>query len=323
MGIDNVTSLFFGKLPAYGDFVRHNASKNEVLAFDQWLQQGIQSSKNLLNVNWNSVFDTSPAYQFHFFLNPQQSLIGIWHPSMDSAGRRFPFVIASIINGQNMDKHSYSFIPIMFRDFFGTARQLFRDAILGIELAQIVPRIENLNSSLNVDYYFVKNEYQNYVSNTTLESFATNLWGSFNDSSKYLLMNNVTEILLPLRNQDVSRISLGLKFPLCQNLEFYYFNACFWLDMTSHLLKDSIGTPYYFWSLPKNENPAYLFLLFRMPPAKNFSDLIGTATVNDNICELDQEGKENVDRAIDSLPEQYRSLIETPNITLQQFLGAL
>ena len=85
MSIDKVTSLFFGKLPAYGDFVRHNASKNEVIAFDQWLQQGIQSSKNLMNINWNSVFDNSPAFHFHFYLNPQQSLIGIWHPSMDSS----------------------------------------------------------------------------------------------------------------------------------------------------------------------------------------------------------------------------------------------
>ena len=323
MSIDKVTSLFFGKLPAYGDFVRHNASKNEVIAFDQWLQQGIQSSKNLTNVNWNSVFDNSPAYHFHFYLNPQQSLIGIWHPSMDSAGRRFPFVLASIIEGQYFNKHLYVLIPILFRDLLGTARQLFRDALLGIELAQIVQRIESLDNSLNIHYDLMKNEYHNYLSNTTLESFVTHLWGSFNDSGKYLLMNNLTEILLPLRNQDFSRISLGLKFPLCQDFESYYFNVCFWLDLTANLLEDTIYTPYYFWSIPKNEKPAHFFLLFRTPPAKNFSDLIGTHSLTDNICELDQEGKENINRAIDLLAQRYMSLIETPSITLQQFLGQL
>lgn len=319
MSIDYMTSLFFGKLPLYRDFVRHNASSNEVIAFDQWLQQGIQSSKTPLNVHWNSAFDQSSPYYFHYYLNSQQSLIGMWQPSMDSAGRRFPFVIAAIVNGSDLDKHIYTLVPSGLKNFFSTARQIYQDACSGAELVQLAQRTENLNS----DKSFELTGYQNYLSNTALESYFTALWGSFSNSNKYLLLTNLSEILLPLRNQDFSRFSLGLKFPLSQHFEANFMIASFWLDVTARLLADNLGTPYYFWSMPFNDKPASLFLFFRIPPARNFVDLIGTDSASDNICELDQEGKENIDRVMQSLPDQYRALIETSDLTLRQFLDML
>ncbi|MGH7450302.1 MAG: TagF domain-containing protein, partial [bacterium] len=41
MSSANFPAGCFGKLPSYGDFIRHNAASREALDFDQWIQQGL------------------------------------------------------------------------------------------------------------------------------------------------------------------------------------------------------------------------------------------------------------------------------------------
>ncbi|MCI0513222.1 type VI secretion system-associated protein TagF [candidate division KSB1 bacterium] len=316
----HISSFFFGKVPAFADFIRHNASKNEVFAFDQWLQQGIHSAKTQLNTQWNPVFDHSDGYHFHYYVNARQSIMGLWHPSRDSAGRRFPFVIAAIINRTDTTQDTGGLAPLLFTHFFQAAQELFQNAFQGMELTQIVSHIAHLDTRIPPDTNSVSTSYQNFLLKTTTESFIHDLWGSYHDSGKYLVLKNLLEILLPLRRQDASQLTLGLKFPLGRKVEFLNNYVSFWLDLTTQILAHPISTPYYFWRWPKPDEPAALFLFFRIPPAKNFIDLLRLDAGNDNICDLEREGQGDAARIIAALSNRHRTLLERPELTLQQFL---
>ena len=38
-----ITTGYFGKLPKFADFIKHNASGDEILLIDNWIQEGIRS----------------------------------------------------------------------------------------------------------------------------------------------------------------------------------------------------------------------------------------------------------------------------------------
>ena len=84
-------AMCFGKLPAFGDFVRHNAGGRDALAFDQWLQQGLYPARLQLGHAWESSFRAAPSYNFLF--SPENSegfLLGLLQPSHDRGEQTAP-----------------------------------------------------------------------------------------------------------------------------------------------------------------------------------------------------------------------------------------
>lgn len=87
---------FFGKLPARGDFLRANLSRDSIAALDDWLQAVMPAAAMLLGEeSWHALWDQAPAWRFHL---PQgvcgpKRLGGVWLPSRDAAGRAFPLIL--------------------------------------------------------------------------------------------------------------------------------------------------------------------------------------------------------------------------------------
>ena len=69
----------YGKLPVFGDFIRYNASHQQMLLLDKWLQQGLHFGKIQLGSKWNSSYKNAPTYQFVFHPeNTNQFLTGFF-----------------------------------------------------------------------------------------------------------------------------------------------------------------------------------------------------------------------------------------------------
>ncbi|MBD3274434.1 MAG: type VI secretion system-associated protein TagF, partial [Candidatus Marinimicrobia bacterium] len=84
-----ITVSCFGKLPQFGDFVRINASSQEIQAFDRWLQEGLYYAKKSLAAQFDSTFDASPIQRFLFAIPElKRMLIGVLIPGKDKVGRR-------------------------------------------------------------------------------------------------------------------------------------------------------------------------------------------------------------------------------------------
>jgi type VI secretion system protein ImpM len=90
---------FFGKLPAVGDFVSRRLPRNFIDPWDQWLQAAIVSSQEQLGDAWLDTYLTSPIWRFALSAEVAGPLpcSGIMMPSVDRAGRYFPFTLASFL----------------------------------------------------------------------------------------------------------------------------------------------------------------------------------------------------------------------------------
>ncbi|MCB8881031.1 type VI secretion system-associated protein TagF [Acidisoma cellulosilytica] len=88
---------FFGKLPSRGDFVGRGLSALTVSALDAWASQSLNAALAQLAEDWGPVWAAAPVW--HFTLPPGQcgpyGLRGLFYPSMDKVGRRFPLIAAA------------------------------------------------------------------------------------------------------------------------------------------------------------------------------------------------------------------------------------
>jgi type VI secretion system protein ImpM len=94
-----VSPGFFGKLPAVGDFVSRRLPRNFLDPWDQWLQAAITSSQEQLGDAWLNNYLTSPIWRFVLSAEVAGPMpySGIMMPSVDKAGRYFPFTLTSLL----------------------------------------------------------------------------------------------------------------------------------------------------------------------------------------------------------------------------------
>lgn len=91
-------SGFFGKLPARGDFVRAGLPEAVVAALDPWCRGCLNASRAALGEGWTEAWMTAPVWRF--LLPPgacgPMAVLGVWLPSMDKAGRHYPFILCAL-----------------------------------------------------------------------------------------------------------------------------------------------------------------------------------------------------------------------------------
>jgi|GEM_PF-4122890 len=107
---------YFGKLPAFGDFLRHNASKPEMQNFDKWLQEGLYYAKNALKPDFENHFASLTMSFFYPDKETGNILVGGLKASNDQIGRHYPFYVTLLIRDPNhQDFQKFSLSPIIER----------------------------------------------------------------------------------------------------------------------------------------------------------------------------------------------------------------
>ena len=93
---------FFGKITTNGDFVSRRLPASFITPWDQWLQQGLLYSRELLTDCWLNCYLTSPVWRFAFSSTIFDGISwgGVLMPSVDKVGRYFPLTIASGAPGE-------------------------------------------------------------------------------------------------------------------------------------------------------------------------------------------------------------------------------
>ena len=87
---------FYGKLPSEGDFVTRRLPWEFTSAWDDWLQQGMQASREALGAAWLERYLSAPIWRFQ--LAPgvcgPAGWRGLFFASVDRVGRYFPLTLA-------------------------------------------------------------------------------------------------------------------------------------------------------------------------------------------------------------------------------------
>lgn len=96
---DTVLAGYFGKVPSKGDFISRRLDRDVRMQLDQWLQPALQSSREMLGDEWMDLYLNAPIWRFYLeggICGPYP-VVGMMIPSVDKAGRYFPFLVAAQI----------------------------------------------------------------------------------------------------------------------------------------------------------------------------------------------------------------------------------
>jgi type VI secretion system protein ImpM len=96
--LELIAAGFHGKLPARGDFVQAGLPRSFTDPWDGWIAPMLASSRASLGESWLAAWLEAPVWRFALtagICGPDAAL-GLWLPSVDSAGRYFPLTLAAV-----------------------------------------------------------------------------------------------------------------------------------------------------------------------------------------------------------------------------------
>lgn len=112
----------FGKIPAKGDFIRHNVVDDAARSFEQWVQESNDALRgaggDLPDQAIRAVFTPPGA---------ANTVVAALVPSQDSVGRKFPIVIFTLAPS-NQTGQAYSMMPYAWSGFLEAAVNLGKRA---------------------------------------------------------------------------------------------------------------------------------------------------------------------------------------------------
>ncbi len=88
------SAWLFGKLPRHGDFVARGLDQSARDRLDTWLSDAMISARAALGTAFEGAYDSAPPWRFVQHDAAAQWTGGALCASIDSAGRRFPLVVA-------------------------------------------------------------------------------------------------------------------------------------------------------------------------------------------------------------------------------------
>ncbi len=90
-----VSAMLFGKLPSHGDFVWRGLEAEAKDVLDAWLSEEMVAARAAFAGEFESLYDRAPAWRFAVE-DEGGWIAGALAPSADSAGRRFPILVARV-----------------------------------------------------------------------------------------------------------------------------------------------------------------------------------------------------------------------------------
>jgi len=316
----NVNSVIeigcFGKLPVYEEFIRHNSDGPEVHFLEKWLQEGVNLLKSSEKESWDEYYSDIPKYHFMLQLKDHKRLLlGIVMQSKDKGGREYPFVIFLSINHRRFN-YNHIFLPVIFASVLSKARRLMSYGWEDRNVDRFVTQVEQLSAALPEDPKISQKAFVEYLASETNESFWTSLFGSFTDQRKYLVYQNLRQILLPLRQRNIQKFSLGLKFPLNSENDREAYEVTFWLYLTGRMLGRSIHSPFMFWSRESQGGYQGMLLFLQPPMPDSFLYLVHPELEDEKLCVLHRDGVAKPE----TLEPDLRKLMDSPGMTLAEVL---
>jgi type VI secretion system protein ImpM len=269
----------FGKLPATGDFIRLNASNDELAAFDRWLGQSIDFARRSMGQGFEATY---PAAVGLFIFRgdskgdepPARGLVGAWAASGDNAGRLYPMtVFGSYDYGQLLQTGAA--IPIALwplltaaYELATTGRTLPVDAFLDRVARIVPPTLEDPESA--------SAGYRAWLATQSMKG----LWdtGFGTEASRFWVLSNILASVEPFRAQELPKTGLGIRLPLGAGDAYA---VAVWTDMTLRLAKWKSTLLNLFWT------PQQHVIIHPGPPhVGSFRELISPTATADHVADL-------------------------------------
>lgn len=167
--------VYFGKLPARGDFVRARAHISETNAIDEWVSQALAISEKIFSensidkANGNDISNQVSCLNFsHVDTNSNEILTGVLIPSHDSSHRNYPLIGFGVLYSDK-PKNWMNYLPVK-------SSALWHDTYEILSMAKSKTDSDDLMDYLNHSQLTIDSSastyYYDFINTTTLHDIA-------------------------------------------------------------------------------------------------------------------------------------------------------
>lgn len=220
--------LYFGKVPARGDFIRSAQHPAFVDQLDRWQSQVMDRLST--DPRWKLIYDQAPALAFAIIgTGNRLALAGHWLPSADSSGRRFPFVAAATFEWP-ASRAALPAVPVALDRLWLRLEQVAR-------VAHAATALEHAQASLSaplqtvVDPSGASQQLDDFLDSHTLASLAQMLQAVGCEWSVRQAMLALGLLLTPAMAQGAGRLTKVLRLPLPAEPMVRVAVASWWLSL--------------------------------------------------------------------------------------------
>jgi len=306
----------FGKIPATGDFIRHQAGGEELAAFDRWVGAAMDHAQRSLGQEFEAAYQRSVGlFMFHGEAKgeegPERGLVGAWAASGDSAGRLYPMVVFASYDYERLVGLGAA-APIALWRFFTAAYEIATqgrawpvDAFLKRVAALEAPQIEDRDA--------VSGPYRKWLAENHMKALWETGFGS--DASRFWVVSNVVESVSPFRGQELPQTGLALRLPLGAGDAYA---TAVWTDMILRIAGWKQTLPNTFWI------PQQTALIHLGPPhVASLRELIAPTGSAEHVAELCGVPTCDEPTARSRLKPQLDGVVANTEQPIAQFLSAL
>lgn len=226
----------FGKIPSRGDFIKGAGQHQLVSVLDRWVSQGMERLSD--DPRWKTAYDTACAVDFAFVgARSRLSVAGHLRPSMDSSGRRFPFIAAATI--ERDDALMFRCAPAGLAHSFSILARIAETGVGGAEAADILAELDGVNCAADFETALESDPLGNFVRRNSLDSLAT-LVGARSTEAVRRIILAIGLLMRPALGQGHVAIDKEIVLPLPADERNRNLVAGFWLYLLTAFLRRTL-----------------------------------------------------------------------------------
>lgn len=306
----------FGKLPATGDFIRHNAGGDEVAAWDRWLGGAVDFVHRSLGQGFDAAYQ--PAVGLFVLRGdargddlPARGMVGAWAASGDNAGRRYPMTVFASYDYGHLCSLGGA-LPIALWPFLTAAYETATSGrTLGVDA--FIERVSRIEAPSLEDPDAASRGYRTWLASNSMKALWETGFGS--DASRYWVLSSLVDSVEPFRGSELPQTGLALRLPLGAGDAFA---VSVWVDLVlrltgcKHTLLNTFWTP---------RQTALIHL--GAPHVATLRELIAPTGAAEHVAELCGLPTVDEETARKRLQPQHEQIVGRTEQSIAAFLDAI
>ena len=297
----------FGKIPAQGDFLRLGGATPAVMAFDRWLQEGIDAGRRA-----GTGLPAEPLYFLFRTQGLREALIGALVPSGDSVGRTFPLAVYGFVDGSTLAER-FSLVPAACANFLAAAVDLLGDAAR-LTAADLGARLAQLPTPTAEDSVAAEDMRRAVLNGARAGDLAERLFPGVPAGRAYYAFRTFASACEAVRGRDTDRPGVTLDCVVRSPVD-----RLVWLELGRRLLGWREMPPSLLWA----DSPPRLLLSLGPAPSSLLLYLTKPDHGGAKLWPVATDRPEAIEEARQALRPAQRQALERPELSLEMLISAL
>jgi type VI secretion system protein ImpM len=294
----------FGKIPAQGDFLRLGPSAPAVIAFDRWVQEGIDAARRA-----GTELPTEPLYFLFRANGVREALIGALARSSDAVGRTFPLAVYGFIDSSLLAR-AYPLVPGACASFLAAASDVLLDSAK-LNAQQLAERLASMPNPTAEETLSAEDARRAVLNGARVGDLADRLFGGVAGGRQHYAFRTFLAACEPQRGKDADRPGVTLDCVVRSPVD-----RMLWLELGRRLLGWRETPPTLLWG----DSPPRLLLSLGPAPSSLLLYLTKPDHGGQKLWPILTDRADAIAEAKTALAPAVRQALERPELSLEALL---